>query len=87
MQLQSTLARAGGVSVVTRGAEDIVLDVQARHGQALFGYARRLGLTDDQAADAVQEALVRLWRELLRDPAVMHPPAWTFRALHHLAMD
>ena len=43
-----------------------LLDVQARHGQALFGFALRLSLSEDAAADAVQETLLRLWRELGR---------------------
>ena len=41
----------------------LVEELQEQRGQALFGFARRLGLTDDQAADAVQETLLRLWRD------------------------
>lgn len=72
---------------MTDRQESVVLDVQSLHGQSLFGYARRLGLTDEQAADAVQDALLRLWRELARGVEIVHPPAWTYRTIHRLAMD
>jgi RNA polymerase sigma factor (sigma-70 family) len=87
MHLESMIGNPGGAAIVAHRADDIVVEVQARHGQALFGYARRLGLGDDQATDAVQEGLVRLWRELRGGGDVERPEAWTFRAVHHLAMD
>ena len=40
-----------------------LVDLEASHGQALFGFVRRLGLSDDQADDCVQEVLLRLWAE------------------------
>jgi RNA polymerase sigma factor (sigma-70 family) len=68
-------------------ARQIVEDVNARSGQQLFGFARRLGLRDDEADDAVQEALLRLWRTV-RDGTVLDSPiAWTFRTTYRLAMD
>jgi RNA polymerase sigma factor (sigma-70 family) len=87
MHLESMIGNPSGAAIVAHREDDIVVEIQARHGQALFGYARRLGLGDEQATDAVQEALVRLWRELRRGAEVERPDAWTFRAVHHLAMD
>jgi RNA polymerase sigma-70 factor (ECF subfamily) len=87
MHLVSMIGKGNGAAIVGHREEDVVVDVQARHGQALFGYARRLGLSDEQAADAVQEVLLRLWRELRREGNLEHPTAWAFRAVHHLAMD
>ena len=65
---------------------DLLTDLQAAHGSALFDFARHQGLTDEQAADAVQEALLRLWRELRRGASIERPPAWLFRTVYHLAM-
>ena len=64
----------------------MLTDLQADHGAALYDFARHQGLTDEQAADAVQEALMRLWRELRRGTAIERPPAWLFRTVYHLAM-
>jgi RNA polymerase sigma factor (sigma-70 family) len=61
--------------------------LQAERGQALFGFARRLGLTDEQATDAVQETLLRLWRELRAGRPVDDRPAWAFRTIYRIAMD
>jgi RNA polymerase sigma factor (sigma-70 family) len=62
-------------------------DVLDRSGQQLFGFARRLGLADDEAAEVVQEALLRLWRTLRAGATIDDPRAWTFRATFRLAMD
>jgi len=86
MHFESMVGEAGGAVIVGHREDDVVVEVQARHGQALFGYARRLGLSDEQAADAVQDALLRLWRQL-RSEDLQQPSAWAFRAVHHLAMD
>jgi RNA polymerase sigma factor (sigma-70 family) len=67
--------------------ESIVLDLERRHGQALFGFVRRLGLSDAQAADAVQDVLLRLWAELVAGRTIEQPKAWAFRAIYRLAMD
>jgi RNA polymerase sigma-70 factor, ECF subfamily len=83
-----------GVTVVSdapavddRTAKRILEDVHARDGQQLFGFGRRLGLTDDEAEEVVQEALLRLWRALLGRATIDDPTAWTFRAAYRLAMD
>ncbi|MEO6208305.1 MAG: sigma-70 family RNA polymerase sigma factor [Candidatus Limnocylindrales bacterium] len=69
------------------GLESVVLDLERRHGQALFGFVRRLGLDDAQAADAVQDVLLRLWAELVAGRSIEQPKAWAFRAIYRLAMD
>jgi len=65
---------------------DLLIDLQSDHGSALFDFARHQGLTDEQARDAVQEALLRLWRELRRGTSIGQPTAWLFRTVYHLAM-
>ncbi len=61
--------------------------IHAGSGQPLFGFARRLGLTDDEAQEVVQETMLRLWRELRGGAAIEDAVAWAFRALYRLAMD
>lgn len=68
-------------------AWDVVVSLDREHGQRLFGYALRLGVDPARAADLVQEALIRLWRELGRGTAIASREAWTYRALSRLAMD
>lgn len=55
--------------------------------QALFGFVRRLGLSDAQADDAVQETFVRLLSEQRRGILIANPRAWAFRSIYRLAMD
>jgi RNA polymerase sigma factor (sigma-70 family) len=55
--------------------------------QALFGFVRRLGLSDAQADDAVQETHARLLAEHRRGITVANPRAWAFRSIYRLAMD
>lgn len=59
----------------------------ARRGQVLWGYARRLGLTDGEASDAVQEAVLRLLAYLGSGRRIEDPEAWIFTVLHRLCMD
>jgi RNA polymerase sigma factor (sigma-70 family) len=65
----------------------VVTDLQERRGKALWGLARRLDLDDEEAADLVQEALLRLWRELSTGADIVDPDAWAFRVIYRLAMD
>ena len=65
----------------------IVVDLDARHGQGLLGFVRRQGLSDEQADDAVQEVLLRLWMELRRGIVIDNPKSWAYRAIYRLAMD
>ena len=64
----------------------MVTELHDAHGAALYDFARHLGLTDEQAADALQEAILRLWRELRRGTHIERPPAWLYRTLYRLAM-
>ncbi|MBI2762286.1 MAG: sigma-70 family RNA polymerase sigma factor [Chloroflexi bacterium] len=64
-----------------------VADVHERRGRELFGLCRRLGLDDDEANDAVQEAFLRMWAESSRGAAILDPDAWAFRVTYRLAMD
>jgi len=58
-----------------------------RRGRELWGLARRLGATDDQARDVVQEAHLRLWRELTGGSQIDDVDAWVFRVAYRLVMD
>ena len=64
-----------------------VTDNYERRGRQLWGLARRLGVSDEQAADVVQEAHLRLWREVGRGTVVEDADAWTFRVVYRLVMD
>jgi RNA polymerase sigma-70 factor (ECF subfamily) len=68
-------------------ADRVVSDVDAQHGQDLLGFARRSGLDDTTAEEAVQDALVRLWLEIRSGATILEPRAWTFRTLYRIAMD
>ena len=70
-----------------RSADEVVERIDLGHGQNLFGLARRSGLDDQAAEDAVQETLVRLWLEVRSGTDVLDPPAWSFRTLYRIAMD
>ena len=76
----------GGLARVAR-ATAIVDELDARHGQELFGLARRSGLSDTAAEDAVQDALLRLWLEVRGGVDIIDAKAWTFRTLYRIAMD
>jgi RNA polymerase sigma factor (sigma-70 family) len=79
----------------TRAAEEPVADsiadrvaaIEHADGQALLGFALRLGLTEAEADDAVQETLVKIYLELRRGVAILNPRAWAFRACHRVCMD
>lgn len=65
----------------------IVADLHERRGGELYGFARHLGLTDEEAHDAAQEALLRLWVALDAGTRIEQPGAWTFRTLYRICMD
>lgn len=65
----------------------LVVDLQARRGAELFGLARRLGMTPEEADDAVQEALLRFWVALDGNAAIEHVDARSFRTLYRICMD
>jgi RNA polymerase sigma-70 factor, ECF subfamily len=68
-------------------ARQALLDLEERDGQSLFGFAVRLGLTDAEAQDAVQESLLRLWARFMAGETIESPRRWTFRTLYRVAMD
>jgi RNA polymerase sigma-70 factor, ECF subfamily len=73
----------GGLPLVASA----VADVHDRRGRELFGLCRRLGLDEDEANDAVQEAFLRMLAESSRGTIIMDPDAWAFRVVYRLAMD
>ena len=73
-------------AVSSEGRETALQSLYRRRAQEMFGFARRLGLADEDASDAVQEALLRLWRAMT-DDEIADPDAWAFRALYRLAID
>ena len=80
-------SRSSSIGIDSDTSGTIVQDLESRHGQALFGFVRRLGLDDSQASDAVQEVLLRLLVELQAGRGIEQPKAWAFRAIYRLAMD
>src|SRR3954452_16037704 len=71
----------------TDALEGRIADLYERRGRELWWLARRLGASDEQAADVVQEAHLRLWHELHRGAAIADIDAWTFRVAYRLVMD
>lgn len=78
---------ATNVAALDRHARQIVEHVHADNGQQLFGFVRRLGVGDEEAADITQEALLRLWRTSVSGRVPDRPAAWVFRTAYRLAMD
>jgi RNA polymerase sigma factor (sigma-70 family) len=64
-----------------------VADVHDRRGRELFGLCRRLGLDEDEANDAIQEAFLRMWAESAKGTVILDAEAWAFRVIYRLAMD
>jgi RNA polymerase sigma factor (sigma-70 family) len=65
----------------------LVTELHGAHGEALYNFGRHLGLSDEQAADALQEAMLRLWRELSGGTIIERPLAWLYRTVYRLAID
>ena len=65
----------------------IVVRLERTHGQTLFGFVRRLGISDSAAADVVQESFVRLFDVLLAGQQIVDTKAWVFHTAYRLAMD
>ena len=64
--------------------DHVVADERERR---LFAYAVSLGATRDDAADAVQEAFVRLTQALLDSDSPRSGDAWLFATVHHIVID
>ena len=65
----------------------LVADQHDRRGGDLIGFARHLGLGDEESQDAVQESLLRLWVALDGGQLIGQPDAWVFRTLYRICMD
>ena len=85
----AAMSHASGA--IAAGAQPLeaaaVADVHDRRGRELFVLCRRLGLDEDEANDAVQEAFLRMWAESARGTVISDPEAWAFRVTYRLAMD
>jgi RNA polymerase sigma factor (sigma-70 family) len=77
----------GRVSAPSDVDRAVVADLHERRGGELFGFARHLGLSADEANDAAQEALLRLWVEIDAGRHVAQPDAWAFRTIYRICMD
>jgi RNA polymerase sigma-70 factor (ECF subfamily) len=64
-----------------------VMSLYARRGPELYGFAAGFGLSGEEAADAVQDAMFRLWRELDSGKELRDLDAWAFRTTYNLVMD
>jgi RNA polymerase sigma-70 factor, ECF subfamily len=84
---QASTGGTGLLSLDGSGRERTVRLLYQRRSQEMFGFARRLGLADEDASDAVQETMLRLWRELDAGAEIADPDAWAFRVLYRLGMD
>lgn len=68
-------------------AEALIVELERREGQALFGFVRRLGLSDGEANDVVQEVFLRLWRQLGTGRVMSNAKGWAYQTVYRLAMD
>ena len=68
-------------------ADAVVAGLQRGEAQAMFGFARRQGLSNDQADDVVQEVFARMLREQRRGVTIANPRSWAYQTLYRLAMD
>jgi RNA polymerase sigma factor (sigma-70 family) len=88
--MDSTLWISERNGVTTNEGDDdraVVAYLAAERGAELRGFAKHLGATPEQAEDAVQEGLLRLWVALADGVAIERPDAWLFRTLYRICMD
>jgi RNA polymerase sigma-70 factor (ECF subfamily) len=81
------MADEDGPMTVEASARTVVSAIERSHGQALFGFALRLGVEHETAEDVVQDALLRLYDELVNGKRVDDPRAWIFTVTYRLTMD
>ena len=84
---QGAVTATAGEGSIDAAIQQRVTDHYERRGRALFGLARRLGASDEQAADVLQETHLRLWQALHDGAAIADVDAWTFRVAYRLVMD
>jgi RNA polymerase sigma factor (sigma-70 family) len=90
LALDTRLLRASGPGDARAHDDESFSPVAGLYGadaQAMFGFVRRLGLSDEQADDAVQEVFARLLAEHYRGIAVADPRSWAYRSIYRIAMD
>ncbi len=80
-------AATGTRAIPEAGRQRTVHLLFQRRSQEMFGFVRRLGLADEEASDAVQETMLRLWRELDSGAEIADPDAWAFRTLYRVSID
>ena len=85
--MDSPLDRTNAGSPAVDALRDTIVGLQADRGAELWGLARHLGLTAEEADDALQETLLRLWGSLRDGQAIDRPDAWAFRTIYRIAMD
>ena len=85
--MEPTVDLASAASSGTDALRATIVSLQAERGAELWGLARHLGLTREEADDAVQETLLRLWTAMRDGQSIERPDAWAFRTLYRSAMD
>jgi RNA polymerase sigma factor (sigma-70 family) len=85
--MEPTVELAPNASAGADVLRSAVASLQAERGAELWGLARHLGLSPEEADDAVQETLLRLWSALRDGQSIDRPDAWAFRTLYRSAMD
>ena len=85
--MEPTVDLAPNAASGADGLRSAVVSLQAERGAELWGLARHLGLSPEEADDAVQETLLRLWSALRDGQSIDRPDAWAFRTLYRSAMD
>jgi RNA polymerase sigma factor (sigma-70 family) len=83
----SPRAESGLLALEEPERERLVMSLYSRRGAELYGFATGFGLCGEDAADVVQEAMFRLWRELDSGKQLRDLDAWIFRTTYNLAMD
>jgi len=70
-----------------RERERHMMSLYSRRGTEMYGFAVGFGLSGEDAADVVQDAMLRVWRQLDSGQELRDLDAWAFRATYNLAMD
>jgi RNA polymerase sigma-70 factor, ECF subfamily len=75
------------VARVLGGDREAFSELARRHQEALFRYARGMGVDRDTAADLVQDALVKAYTRLAQCRDREHFRAWLFRVFRNTLVD
>jgi RNA polymerase sigma factor (sigma-70 family) len=82
-----TTPTSASPSALPPAIDAVVAGLHHDEAQALFGFVRRLGLSNEQADDAVQEVFARLLDTSRQGIAVANPRSWAFQTIYRIAMD